>query len=199
MKKSIIYSKEELLKALSDKLNSLEQNKVIDAYDMAQNAFESLNLDDGANSFEHASRVCKIIIEELKIYDPELIIASLLHDSYRLNCGISEEIIKYNFGSYVALLIENYPDETDIIEKEASDLTFDIGDKLRVPGDDYLIIRLAARLDNFRYMDCDPKYHPIDLIYETSKKYFAIIENSANKSLIYLMNELKKERNKIIG
>jgi hypothetical protein len=56
---------------------------------------------------------------------------------------------------------------------------------------------MAEHLDKFRRISFNPIYDPINYIKSASELYFPIAERSDNPALKYLLNELKKERNKI--
>lgn len=189
-------SKNELELYLKDKILPLDLIRVIDAYDMAENAHSNHFRKDGSSYFDHVTRVCKIIISELSIVEPDIIIAALLHDIYDSNEAISREIVLYNFGPYVTFLIENIPDDfiPGTIDNKA--LSFDFSDKLRSPGDDYIIIRLAKHLDNFRNLTFTPNFNPIQYINDFISNYSPIAENSLDERILYLISELRIERNK---
>ncbi len=184
---------------LGERLSPFELNKIRGAYEIAEAAHQNHRMVDKSPYFYHLTRVVGILIRELHISDPDLIITTLLHDSHKTGEEITIEIVDFNFGPYVSLLIENFREDRETLEMNPEELDFDIKDKIRNPGDDYLIIRMAETVDRFRSMDFNPMYNPINLILETSKKYFALIESCATKELLYLLNEIKKERNKIIG
>jgi len=192
-------SKHELERQLNNKINSLELNKVICAFEMAEDANKNKRLADGSSLFGHIARVSRIIIEELNIHDSDLIIASLLHNIYDCSEGISREIIEYNFGTYVSMLIDTMRTNKPKPSGQNISIEPEKAGMINVPGDDFLIIRLAENLDKFRSMDFDPKYNPIDCIKEAAEQYFPYAELSNNEKLQYLLKELKKERNKITG
>jgi len=104
-------AKEDLQMKLEGKVGSLELNKIISAYEMADNAYNDMQLPDGTPHFFHCTRVCNIIISELELFDPDLICAALLHKIYAAEVEISREIIDLNFGPYVAFLVEALKDE----------------------------------------------------------------------------------------
>lgn len=199
MKSRPTYSKDDLEQALKDKVPPTDLTKIISAYEMSENAHHDHLIRDGSPYFGHISRVCGIIVEELSITDPDIITASLIHAVHKSTDEITAEIIDYNFGPYVRLLFENFSEERETLDLTPTELKFDIQDKIRVPGDDYLIIKLSAILDMLRSIDFNPIYNPIGFINETSKKYFAIVESSDNKHLLNLVSKIRKERNKIIG
>jgi (p)ppGpp synthase/HD superfamily hydrolase len=72
-------------------------------------------------------------------------------------------------------------------------------ERLKHASDDCLIIRLAARLDNFRCLQFDLKRNPIRYINETMERYVPLAEERDNPHLRYLVTELRKEQNKFLG
>ena len=115
-------AKEDLQMKLEGKVGSLELNKIISAYEMADNAYNDMQLPDGTPHFFHCTRVCNIIISELELFDPDLICAALLHKIYAAEVEISREIIDLNFGPYVAFLVEALKDEYKFSENPSWDL-----------------------------------------------------------------------------
>jgi (p)ppGpp synthase/HD superfamily hydrolase len=161
---------------------------------MAENIHYGKSRDNGAPAFFHNTRVCQILIDELNIYEPDMIITALLHDVLASREEISPRILDYNFGPYVMLMVET-------LSRELTPQIFDtpIARELRISFHDGLIIKLAECLDDLRCIGFDPLYNPIHYIQKISERYLSVAENIDNKHLIYLTNELKKERNKIIG
>ena len=192
-------SKNELEEYLSEKLAPFEITKVIGAYEMAENAHQDNILRDNTPYFEHITRVCRIIIEELKIYDADLISVSLLYNINKSTDKITTEIISYNFGPYIALLVENLSQEHNFDLEYENEIEIDEEEKIKVPGNDYLIIRLADCLDDLRNLLFNPILSPINFILDISSKYLTLVENNTNKHIKYLTNEIKTERNRIFG
>jgi (p)ppGpp synthase/HD superfamily hydrolase len=190
-------TKEDLQNMIEDKVTPLQLNQVISAYEFSDNAFGDQKLPDGTPHFFHCTRVCQILIEETKIYDPDILTAALLHRVYSADDEISTEIIDLNFGPYVAFLLEALIDEYRFIENDP--LKFDDHDKFRIPADDYLIIWLADHLDTFRCLDYGVNQNPMKYIKETERLFFDAAEENENESIKYLIKELKKERNKLLG
>jgi (p)ppGpp synthase/HD superfamily hydrolase len=191
--------KEELEKLIGTNISSIDQNKIISAYEMADAAYGDKLMLDGTPYFFHTSRVAKIIISELKIFEPEIIISSLLHDIYHSTEEISSEIVQFNFGPYVTYLVEILKEDVQKLNKLPGSLDMGEGGKFRNPADDYLLIWMADHLDNFRCLDNNPNFNPINYIINVSSEFFPHAEKSSNPSVKYLMKELKKERNKILG
>lgn len=56
-------------------------------------------------SFEHVRRVAIVLMDEMKIYDRDMIIACLLHDSIEDTADLSAELIEHCFGSDVTAMV----------------------------------------------------------------------------------------------
>ena len=196
--KESYLTKQELEKKIIDKILPIELNRILSAYEMAENAHANHLDRAGIPAFFHVTRVCRILIDELLIYESDLIIASLLHDIYQTSNEINTEIISYNFGPYVAFLIDEIPNNYSYDNFESfNSKTFSI-DNIRVPFDDYFIIRLSQHLDNFRTLGFNPSFNPINYVNDITKKYLNITDKTDNPKIKYLIEELKKERNKFL-
>lgn len=190
-------SKDELEQVLQNKVNPLEINRINSAYDMADWAYADKKAMDGSFYFFHVTRVCKILIYELNIYEPEMIISALLHDVYKKVEDISPEIIIYNFGPYVAYLMDLLQKDFDFVKNHSpSDI---ISDSVRMPEDDYIILMLSEHLDNFRCLDVNINFNPVNYILNITQSLISKIVRTDNEKINYLLSELKKERNKILG
>lgn len=191
-------SREDLETAMVGKISPVEINRILSAYHMADIAFADKKSLNGSPYFFHTSRVCSILLLELNIIEPDLIISSLLHDIFEANDEITPEIIEYNFGANVAFMLTILKEDYSIINKVIiPDLP--AGVTLKSPLDDYLIISLAEHLDNFRSIEVSPMFNPINYILNTLSQLFPLAEQSTNSHVKMLMDELKRERNKILG
>lgn len=191
-------SKDELENLIKDKISPFEVNRVLSAYDMADLSYVNKKSLDGSPYFFHITRICKILISELEIFESDLLICSLINDICRNNSEITNEIIEYNFGPYVTFLLmilkEDYQSINNFKVPQFSDTQ-----KIRIPADDYLIISLTEHLDNFRSIEISLAYNPINYILNTLAILLPAAENSNNQYVKKLVCELKKERNKILG
>ncbi len=62
-------------------LTDNEVKSVMRAYRLAKSAHRTINRDDGTRYFEHCRAGCLILMDELNLYDPDLLASFLLHDS----------------------------------------------------------------------------------------------------------------------
>ncbi|NQW29241.1 MAG: bifunctional (p)ppGpp synthetase/guanosine-3',5'-bis(diphosphate) 3'-pyrophosphohydrolase [Ignavibacteria bacterium] len=190
---------DELEARLFDKGEALSVAKVLDAYAMAKSVHEFQKRNDGTPYFYHSTRVAKILMDELHVFDADVISAALLHDVLEDSDAITRGVLEYNFGSYVAYMVEVLtkdlsrakmaPDEVDIQHVAA----------LSAASDDCVIIRLTARLDNFRCLGFSLKRNPHIYIQNTFSRYLPIAEKSSNACLEYLREEIRSVANKFLG
>lgn len=195
------FTKPELeTRLVSFNFDPIQTNKVISAYEIAEHVHQHQMRNDGTPYFYHSSRVCRIIVDELNCTDEDVLSASLLHDVLEEKSEeITKSVLEYNFGSYVTYIVETLTKDLERSRINPDEVDLEQVEKLRNASEDCLIIRLAARLDNFRCLEFNLKRNPIQYINETSERYIPLAENSSNASLQYLVRELKKERNKFMG
>ena len=136
---------------------------------------------------------------ELNIIDADIIIAALLHDIYRVDKDISHEIIDYNFGAYIGLLIGEIPSEFDVYECKIEPVSYIDIEYSFGPETDYLIITLSQCLDNLRSPDISSIFNPIKYILSLDKLFIKPLENKNNKYIKYLIDEIKKISSSFIG
>ena len=189
----------ELEYLLHDKVSLVDLQRVMSAYEMAKSVHEHQVRRDGTPYFYHCTRVCKIVIEELRLYDADLLCSVLLHDVLEDSAQITKEIISYNFGEYVAYVVETLTKDLKAQEADHDAVDKAHADLLRRSSEDCILIRLAARLDNFRCLEFDLKSNPLKYVSDTSERYMPLAEGSSNSALQTLVAEMKIVRNKFLG
>ncbi|MFN8358920.1 MAG: HD domain-containing protein [Candidatus Kapaibacterium sp.] len=189
----------ELEEMLTQHLDAAEINRVICAYELAESVHENQFRGDGSPYFYHCTRVCRILAFELGITDADVLSAALLHDVLEDSPSLTAEVIEYNFGRYVAYVVDVLTKdlarrlyEPDVVDREHIEL-------LKNSSSDCMLIKLAARLDNFRCLEFNLKRNPHHYIHETETQYLPIVEGSSNGAFTKLTGELLKERNKFLG
>lgn len=188
-------TREDLEKSLEKHTDPIALNKVISAYEMADNVYADEKLSDGTPIFFHSSRVCKILIDEVQVFDIELLCASLLHNIYKVTTDITLEIIDLNFGPYVAFLLE-----TLMIDYSIEDFhNGSFGLQEEINHSDFLIIWLANHLDMFRAMDYGINTANLAYINDIYEKVNIIQQNYSEVKIQKLILAIKEERNKLIG
>ncbi len=189
----------ELEESLVQHCNPMELNKVMSAFELSESVHEGQTRGDGSVYFYHCTRVCKILLHEMGITDVDVLSAALLHDVIEDSPTLSASVLEYNFGTYVAYIVEILSKDLERREVEPEEVDKEHIELLKQSSSDCLLIKLAARLDNFRCLEFNLKRNPHRYIQETEELYIPLAENSIISHLNYLVVELKKERNKFLG
>jgi (p)ppGpp synthase/HD superfamily hydrolase len=192
-------TKEELETMLIGRIGSIELNRIISAYEMADFGYGDSLMEDGSSLFFHTTRVCKILINEMLITDSVLLSSSLLYDIYRYNDEITPSIISYNFGTYTAYLLEILCLDYKLIPDSPSIADFQHGFGTPNPRIDYLTIWLAIHLDNLRCLYTGVEMNLIRYYFAMSEKLLPIAKESDNEVIKKLLNKIQSEKNKISG
>jgi (p)ppGpp synthase/HD superfamily hydrolase len=193
-------SKAELEERLRDRIELEHINRIISAYELGESVHETQKRNDGTPYFYHTSRVCKILIDELRCFDPDLLCASLVHDVLEDSQDINATVLEYNFGATVAFIVQTLTKDLERQKLMPDLVDLEHVEALRRASEDCLLIRLVARLDNFRCLEFNLKRNPIIYVNNTSERYMPLAERIKwNTHLQYVLRELKKERNKFIG
>lgn len=118
--------------------------------------------------FEHLRRTTLILVDELQLYDRDMIIAALLHDGVEDTRELTPELIEHCFGRTVARLVRclsKKPKEGYLARLSAADWRT-------------LAIKACDRLDNLRSLD-RPEVPPefrAKQVAETKGKYYGIFD-----------------------
>lgn len=195
----LYYEKDNLQSALKNRIDSVELNKIISAFEMADRAYGDDKSEDGTPLFFHTTRVCRILVEELGVIDSDIISAALLHFIYADSEEITNEIIDHNFGPYTAYLVDLLNTKFDDIEKLPDSIPLENINKVRIPKDDYLMVWMTEHLDYMRHMDYSDITNPVKYVTDIMNKYMPVAKKSENKKVQYLIVELTKEKNKLFG
>ncbi len=187
-------SKITLEELLRDKISPAEISKVIGAYEMSEAVLIGQLTPSGFPIFYHSTRVAKILLTELNIFEPDLIVATLLHNILINSDEISLTILDYNFGSNVSYLVQRITDDYKI----RIGLSIAVMEPDRI-DDDCLIIILSDCLDILRSNDFLNFLNPFAFMDQISQRYFPAAETRTNKNISFLLNNCKKEINKING
>ena len=74
------YDRYDLEKDISEFLNPIDIHRVMSAYDLAEEVHHEQKRNDESPYFLHCARVCKILLKEINVQDPDILIAALTHD-----------------------------------------------------------------------------------------------------------------------
>lgn len=190
---------EELETRLAAMIDPLQIPKVLDAYEMSRSVHEFQHRNDGTPYFWHSTRVARIILDELAIGDPDIIIAALLHDVLEDSDTITRSVLEYNFGSYVAYMVETLTKDLSQAQRDPDGVDLRHAETLMAASADCLVIKLSSRLDNFRCLSFHLKRSPIVYIRNTTERYLPLCERIQHPALAYLCTEIRREANKILG
>ena len=117
----------------------------MDAYNFSKYGHRGQERDNGDRYFEHPRRVALILIDELKIYDHEMIIAALLHDIEEDSYILTWDRIQKDFGDRALGFIK-------LLTKQLGQKLEDYLLALQQADEAAQLLKLADRLDNVRDM-----------------------------------------------
>jgi guanosine-3',5'-bis(diphosphate) 3'-pyrophosphohydrolase len=119
--------------------------------------------------FEHLRGTALVLIDELKIIDPDMVIACLMHDSLEDTDDISDRMLEHLFGRRVTMMVK-------LLTKE--DPKENYYPRLMAHADDATaIIKGCDRLHNLRSMkDCSEEFVRKQLE-ETNNRVFALLDH----------------------
>lgn len=192
-------SLEEVEARIAHRCDPLDVTRVTAAYETAKSVHEQQLRNDGTPYFYHATRVVRILMDELELFDADLLIAALLQDVLEDSTTITRTVLEYNFGSYVAYLVDTLTKDLEKAKQDPDGVDIAHADGLRVASEDAMLIKLASRLDNFRCLSFNVKRNPLVYIRNTFERYLPIADASTNALLHRLGDEIRKESNKFLG
>lgn len=177
----------EFLGPLEEKFSPDQVEEIEAAYAFSKYGHKGQFRDNGQiRYFEHPKSVAYILIDELQLFDPELIITALLHDvAFEDSFILSKKRIKINFGPKVLSNLE-------ILSKNVSS---DYYTGLKKADWNVILVKLCDRLHNLRTLNsCSPEKQ-LRQIKETKKHYLPLCEILISKlpdTLKYAGEYLKK-------
>ncbi len=192
-------SAEELQTRILERGDAIAMNRILDAYEMARSVHAEQVRNDGTPYFDHIARTVLILMDELRTYDSDLVIAGFLHDVLEDSRTVTREVLEYNFGSYVAYVVDTLTKDLDSAKSDPDRIDLYYAERLRRASDDCLLIKLAARLDNFRCLLFNLKKNPLVYVSNTLQRYVPIAEASSNERLQKVAALLRHEANTILG
>lgn len=190
---------DELEARLASRSALVAMPRIMNAYEMAQSVHEGQIRNDGTPYFHHSTRTVKILIDELGVVDSDVIIAALLHDVLEDSPTITRGILEYNFGSYVAYVVDTLTKDLKAARHDPDGVDRAYVASLAQASDDCLLIKLAARLDNVRCLAFHLKRNPLIYLRATLERYLPLADASASPGLQYLAASIRQEANKYLG
>jgi len=169
-------SKQDLEKKIVGLLNLNAYNKVLSAYEIAEDVHSLQKRRDGSLLFFHVTRATKIIIDELLIVDSDLLCTALLHDTLENSTNITSETLRYNFGDKVLNIVELLTIKSkEEFNANPQNINRYIEELSKAPVE-AIILKLVDRLDNFRCLRYGLKLNPVSFIEETCQKFVPLID-----------------------
>lgn len=216
----MIEDKRRFLKKLSG-LGSDDIRMVDFAYDLTKSAHRHQRRDGGnIRYFEHPRAVALILMDEVEVYDSEMICAALLHDVaedtsvFGSNRGTNyshwREVagwrISNSFNARVARIVldvsKPFADGSELkSDEEAKRVYFE---NLRGAEPDSLVIKMSDRLHNLRTMDAVTPEKRVRKIMETEDYYLDIFKRGRDfgdgQVYVQLIRKIEREieRNKLV-
>ncbi len=189
----------ELAARLTERGRLLATNRVLDAYEMARSVHEHQTRNDGAAYFNHCARTALILMDELGLFDEDMLISAFLHDVLEDSDTITRGVLEYNFGGYVAYVVETLTKDLNRATLDPDKVDLEFVERLRTASDDCLTIKLAARLDNIRCLSFNLKRNPLVYLRNTLERYVPLSEQSSNLHVKKLADAIRQEANKFLG
>ena len=192
--------REEFAKRLFLKMTPREEKKVAAAYRISKKGHEGQFRDTGERYFEHPRRVALVLIDDLEIFDYEMIITALLHDIVEDTFFLTFDDIEALFGVRVRKMTEaltKYSTRENIatfeIIKEKGCCYLD---DLQAADETTQIVKLADRLDNLRTLEGCSQQKKDKIIREMEEVYVPMAKKMENQhfynQFIGLIAYLKK-------
>ena len=185
-----VRGSEEFLKKLRHKVSPRELDFIMLAYRLSKYGHRDQIRDSGERYFEHPKAVALILIDELQIYDAEMIIAALWHDLKEDKPWMLEwKDIELIFGARVRELVHMLTKEPESSTKEKVEYL----ERIAVAGEDVRFIKLADRLHNVRTLSSCPSKKQARYLKET-REFFIPLAHATHP---YLAEQIEKECAKI--
>lgn len=139
------------------KMRPEDVKRVMESYREAEDAHGRTNQlrDSGEVYFEHPKRVAMILMLEFEIYDPDMVISALLHDTVEDtpdfgNKDEAYEILQRKYNKRVANFVIALSKEpcSDSKKKDERDMRY--FEAIKSEGPMTMVLKLADRPDNLR-------------------------------------------------
>lgn len=180
-----------------DLITPEDQVDILHAYDVAKTAHRMQKRDQGGRYFEHPRHVALILMDECRVFDRDLIIAALLHDTaedttaWGNGKGESNSVwmvrvkerVSRRFGERVGNIVADLTkpkiDGKEIKSSKQVDEVYH--DHLSRASIDSVLIKMCDRLHNLRTLGAVPKDKQMRKIKETEEELFPIFKRVLDK------------------
>ena len=174
-------------------------SRVLDAFEMAYSVHEFQTRNDGTPYFFHSARTVKILMDEIGVYDTDILIAALLHDVLEDSDTITKGVLEFNFGSYVAYIVEVLTKDLERAKTDPDVVDVEHAKVLSKASEDCLMIKLAGRLDNVRCLAFNLKRNPLVYLRNTLERYVPLADKTTSQRVHQLAAKIRLEANKYLG
>lgn len=206
----VLENRETFLRRLEGKFSPEDIENIDFAYDLAKEAHRTAVRDEGMRYFEHPRSGCLIMLDELDLYDRDLLISFLLHDVGEdtpmfgnITKSYDEFVFKARlrlvklFGEKVAdIVIRLTKPSVENIRFNSKQEAFDFYVKELAKNEDAVLLKMVDRLHNLRTL---PQNRPEKIekqIRETVEVFLPVFEavgGDRKKYTELLVNKIKEQ------
>lgn len=152
------------------------------AYDMAKYGHRQFR-ESGERYFEHVRSTAIILVDELGVYDVELVMSALLHDMLEDSFLLKGDRTEMIFGArvaYITTTVSKLPKDDPRFTTAKQRLLF-YHQQIKNGNWEVKLVKLADRLHNLRtLMSCSPEKQRRKLA-ETKRHYLPLIRHLASE------------------
>ncbi|MDO8669800.1 MAG: HD domain-containing protein [Candidatus Buchananbacteria bacterium] len=170
------------------------------AYIFAKYGHRNQKRDDGTRYFDHLRSTALILIDELQIFDSQMIMAALMHDMLEDSFLLNMERIKVIFGQEVAyaVMLLSLPEMDESIFTSKQDRLEAYHQTILNSPPKVMIIKLCDRLHNLRTMpSCTPE--KIKRKAEETREHYVPLIDLLQKDYPQIAAKLKIEYDKALA
>lgn len=207
-----IENRESFLKRLEDKFTPEQIEDIDFAYDLAKESHRPQLRDSGERYFEHPRAGCLIMMDELGMYDYNLIISFLLHDtgedipiwgnvteSYDQFVVKAKKRLSKVFNDRIAdIVIKLTKPSVDNIKFFTKDEAFNFYINQMQTDEDVVIGKMVDRLHNLRNLVGNKPEKIQRQISETEEVYIPLFEKITGKNKQYAEQLLEKIKDQLL-
>ena len=207
-------NRETFFKRLEGKLSKEEIQDIEFAYDISKEAHRPAMRDEGMRYFEHPRAGCLIMIDELGLYDRDLLISFLLHDvgedtpmlgnvtkSYDEFREKAEFRLQKLFGEKVAdTVIRLTKPSVDNVKFHSKEEVYNFYFEELQKSEDAILGKMVDRLHNLRSLSGNKPEKIKRQIEETESKYIPIFDSVSGEKKQYaeiLLSKIKEQLAKL--
>lgn len=179
--------------------DSIHVHRVLNAFEMARSVHAGLQRNDQTLFFDHVARTAVILMDELQVFDTDVLTAAFLHNVLEDSPTITRDVLEYNFGSYVAYVVDTLTKDLEKAKLQPDSIDLQYVARLKKSSHDCIMIKLAARLDNVRCLSFNLKRNPLVYVSNTLERYLPMADSSNNPRLQRLADMIRMESNAFLG